>query len=412
MSIVSAPATASRSTSAHVPVVDFRRQYTKIREEVLAAITAVCDSQQFVLGPAVQQFEHDAASFCGAAHGIGCSSGTDALWLALVAAGVKPGDAVITTPFSFFATASSILRAGAKPLLADIDPLTYNLDMAQVSDLLRRTQHRGSDRVAAVMPVHLYGQCADMSALLQLREPYVDGPARYTFKIVEDAAQAFGARWETRIAGSLGDVAAFSFYPTKNLSCYGDGGLVTTSNAEIADLANVYRGHGMVRRYFHDEVGWNCRLDSIQAAVLSVKLKYIDEWNRRRREVAALYNELFTQAGIAIPLEAAANQQPGVVLPYVDRRAQHVFHQYVVRVGDGRRDELREHLRKRGIGSEVYYPVPLHMQKALAFLGYKQGDFPVTERAARKVLALPIFPEITRDEQERVVAAVAEFFRA
>jgi dTDP-4-amino-4,6-dideoxygalactose transaminase len=398
---------ASPPANAPVPMLDFGRQYAALRQEMLAAITAVCDSQQFILGPAVEQFERAAAQKCGARFGIGCSSGTDALWLALAAAGVQPGDAVITSPFTFFASVSSILRAEAKPLLVDIDPRTYNMDMAQVSDLLRRTRKR----VAAIMPVHLYGQCADVSALRKLRQPYRSQPARYQFKIVEDAAQAFGARWEGRMAGSLGDVAAFSFYPTKNLSAYGDGGLVTTDNAKTAEHLKSLRGHGMVRRYFHDEVGWNCRLDSIQAAVLNVKLKFIDEWNRKRREVAARYDDMFTQAGVAIPLEAAARMSPGVVLPWVDPRGQHCFHQYVVRVGDGRRDELREHLRKRGVGSEVYYPVPLHRQKALQFLGYKAGDFPVAERAARKVLALPIFPEITPQEQERVVSAVAEFFR-
>jgi len=388
-------------------VVDFRRQYAQIREEVLAAITAVCDSQQFILGTAVQQFEREVAPRCESAFAVGCSSGTDALWLALVAAGVKPGDSVITTPFSFFASVSSILRAGARPLLADIDPRTYNLDMASVGDLLRRTAaNQSAGRVAAVLPVHLYGQCADVTALHRLREQ-----TSGRFAIVEDAAQAFGARWEGRVAGSLGDAAAFSFYPTKNLSCFGDGGMVTTSSPQIAELATTLRAHGMRKRYFHDELGWNCRLDSVQAAVLSVKLRYIEGWNRRRREVAALYDDLFTQAGVAIPLEAAADQQPGVVLPWVDKRGLHCFHQYVVRVGDGRRDELREHLRRQGIGSEVYYPVPLHRQKALAFLGYKEGDFPAAERASRKVLALPIFPEITAQEQERVVAAVAEFCR-
>ena len=393
--------------NAPVPMLDFRRQYAGLRDEMLTRITAVCDSQQFVLGPEVEQFERAAAEKCDARFGVGCSSGTDALWLSLVAAGVQPGDQVITSPFSFFASVSSILRAGAKPLLADIDPRTYNLDMAQVSDLLRRTRKR----VAAIMPVHLYGQCADVNALEKLREPFRGARTRFDFKIVEDAAQAFGARWVGRTAGSLGDVAAFSFYPTKNISCYGDGGLVTTNDAKMAEHLKSLRAHGMVRRYFHDEVGWNCRLDSIQAAVLNVKLKYIDEWTRRRREVAALYDDLFEQAGIAIPLEAAARQNPGVVLPWVDPRGMHVFHQYVVRVGDGRRDELRDHLRKRGIASEVYYPVPLHRQKALKFLDYKAGDFPVAERAARKVLALPIFPEITPLEQERVVDAVAEFFR-
>lgn len=399
-------------SATQVPFVDFQRQYAALREEILAAITQVCDSQSFILGPQVAEFEAAVARRLGVSHGVGCSSGTDALWLALAATGVQPADAVVTSPFSFFASVSCILRAGARPVLADIDPRTYNLDMAQVGDAVRRVTEKDGQRVAAVLPVHLFGQCADVSALLQLRQPFRDEPARYDFKIIEDAAQSFGALWEGRPSGSLGDAAAFSFYPTKNLSCFGDGGLVTTNDAAVAETAATLRVHGMRKRYFHDEVGWNCRLDSLQAAVLLVKLHYIDQWNQRRREVAALYDDLFEQAGITIPLEAAAMQTPGLVLPYVDRRGQHVFHQYVVRVGDGRRDQLREHMREHGVGSEVYYPVPLHMQKALRFLGYQEGDFPVAERAARKVLALPIFPEITAPEQERVVAVITDFYKA
>jgi dTDP-4-amino-4,6-dideoxygalactose transaminase len=400
------------ATSAQVPFLDFQRQYASLREDILAAVTQVCDSQSFILGPQVAAFESAAARRLAVSHAVGCSSGTDALWLALAAAGVQPGDAVITSPFSFFSSVSCILRAGARPVLADIDPRTYNLDMAQVGDTLRRTSERDGQHVTAVLPVHLFGQCADISALLQLRQPFRDAPARYAFKIIEDAAQAFGALWEGRPAGSLGDAAAFSFYPTKNLSCFGEGGLVTTNDASLAELAATLRSHGMRQRYYHDEVGWNCRLDTLQAAVLLVKLRFIDQWNQRRREVAALYDELFTEAGIAIPLEAAAMQAPGLVLPYIDRRGQHVFHQYVVRVGDGRRDQLREHLREHGVGAEIYYPVPLHLQKALRFLGYKEGDFPVAERAARKALALPIFPEITAAEQERVVSVITDFYKA
>jgi dTDP-4-amino-4,6-dideoxygalactose transaminase len=397
--------------ATQVPFVDFQRQYAGLRDELLAAITQVCDSQSFILGPQVAEFEAAAARRLNVSRSVGCSSGTDALWLALAATGVQPGDAVITSPFSFFASISSVLRAGARPILADIDPRTYNLDIAQVGDTLRRVE-KDSQRVAAVLPVHLFGQCADVSALLQLRQPFRGEPARYNFKIIEDAAQAWGAMWEGRPAGSLGDAAAFSFYPTKNLSCFGDGGLVTTDNAAVAELAATLRAHGMRQRYYHDEVGWNCRLDSLQAAVLLVKLRHVDQWNQRRREVADLYDELFEQAGVTIPLEAAAMQNPGLVLPYVDRRGQHVFHQYVVRVGDGRRDQLREYMREHGVGAEIYYPVPLHLQKALRFLGYKEGDFPVAERAARKVLALPIFPEITAAEQERVVSVIADFYRA
>ncbi len=377
-----------------MPVADFSRQYAQIREEVLAAIEKVCESQHFILGKEVRQFETAAASICKVADAVGCASGTDALWLAMAAAGIGPGDAVLTAPFSFFATVSSILRVGARPVLADIDPQTYNLDSALASAALRNPD---GTEIRAVLPVHLYGQCADWDAFAALK-------AEFSILLIEDAAQAFGAQWNGQPAGSLGDLAAFSFYPTKNLSAYGDAGLVTTGNAVFAEQARMLRAHGMRERYFHEEIGWNSRLDTIQAAVLLVKLRHIERWNRERRERAKTYDGLFHSYGLA---EDGIYPSRGVLLPYVDPRATHVFHQYVIRAP--RRDALKTFLAERGIGSEIYYPLPLHLQASLKKLGYAEGAFPESERAAKEVLALPMFPELTHEEQERVVTGIADF---
>jgi dTDP-4-amino-4,6-dideoxygalactose transaminase len=376
-------------------MLDFSRQYQQVRAEILAAIQQVCDSQHFILGQEVQQFEAAAAALCDVAHGIGCASGTDALWLALAAAEIGPGDAVLTSPFTFFSTVSSIVRIEARPLLADIDPKTYNLDPAQVAATLQKLPKDA--RVRALLPVHLYGQCADWNKFTQLKH-------EFDVLLIEDAAQAFGAKWNGRPAGSLGDLAAFSFYPTKNLSAYGDAGLLTTGNDRFADRARTLRVHGMRERYFHEEIGWNSRLDTIQAAVLLVKLRYIERWNQQRQERAKTYAYLFAQQGL---VEAGPYPERGVVLPYVDPRGTHVYHQYVIRTP--RRDALRVFLAERGIGSEVYYPVPLHMQQCFAGLGYAEGAFPESERAAKEILALPIFPELTLEEQQRVVTAIAAF---
>ncbi len=377
-----------------VQMLDFARQFAAIREEVMEAIGSVCDTQKFILGPQVASFESAAAAACSAAHGIGCASGTDALWLALAAAGVGPGDKVITTPFSFFATASAILRCGATPVFADIDPITFNLSPAAAAEVL---EYVDPQTIKAMLPVHLYGQCADWDSLSVLKQ-------KHHLTLIEDAAQAFGATWNGIPAGGLGDAAAFSFYPTKNLSAFGDAGLVTTSSAPIEDRARLLRAHGMRVRYVHEEVGWNSRLDSIQAAVLEVKLKYLPLWNQQRRERAALYDELFRATGLV----AASVISEDIVLPGSDARAGHVFHQYVIRVP--RRDELRVYLAERKIGTEIYYPIPLHLQTSLSSLGYVKGDFPVSERAAAEVLALPIYPEIREDEQETVVRAIAAFY--
>jgi dTDP-4-amino-4,6-dideoxygalactose transaminase len=392
-------------------LLDLRRQYDGLREEMLAAITRVCDSQSYILGPEVEALEREIGAFTGAGHAVGCASGTEALWLALVAAGVKPGDAVITTAFSFFASASAIVRAGATPVFVDVDPGTLNIDPAQVERKLREEKMSGKTRSAAttgpiraILPVHLYGQCADMDALQRIvRESSEDS----TVAILEDAAQAIGAEWNGRGAGSLGVTAAFSFYPTKNLSAYGDAGIVTTKNPELAKHMGQLRNHGSPQRYYHDEFGWNGRLDAIQAAVLRVKLPHVARWNDQRREHAATYDRLFADAGLTSNAGAALSTSPVGVLAR-DPRAKHVFHQYVIRAQ--RRDELRKFLADRKIGSEIYYPLPLHLQPAFSYLGLKSGDMPASERAALEVLALPMFPELTDAEIRRVVESISDFY--
>lgn len=376
-----------------VPLLDLRRQYEGIREEVLAAIARVCDSQVFILGPEVEALEREIATQTGAAAAVGCSSGTEALWLALVAAGVKPGDAVITTPFSFFASASSIVRAGATPIFIDVDPATVNLDPDRVEHRLRSLR---SKAVRAILPVHLYGQCSDMDSFGRLAQ-------EFEVAIVEDAAQAIGAEWAGRPAGSLGVTAAFSFYPTKNLSAYGDAGIVTTTRPEMAEHMRRLRNHGSPRRYYHEEFGWNGRLDAIQAAVLRVKLAHLAEWNQRRREHAATYDRLFAETGLT--------SGPGYIpvrLLTRSPQAKHVFHQYAIRAQ--RRDHLRQFLAARKIGTEIYYPLPLHLQPVFSYLGLKTGDLPVAEQAAQEALALPMFPELTEAEIRLVVDRISDFY--
>jgi dTDP-4-amino-4,6-dideoxygalactose transaminase len=376
-------------------MLDLKRQYQPLHQELLDALGHVLQTQQFILGEPVAEFELRAAAHLGVAHAIGCSSGTDALWLALAAAGIGPGDAVITTPFSFFASVSAILRAGATPVLADIDPATFNLDPIDVEAQLNAPQQTP---IRAILPVHLYGQCAQFDAFSRLGEAF-------RLKIIEDAAQAWGAAWQGVSAGALGDAAAFSFYPTKNLSAAGDAGMVATNSADLAERTRMLRQHGMRRRYYHDEVGWNARMDGFQGAILEVKLKYVAGWLQGRRAVAERYHALFHAAGIA---ETGTYPIHGIVLPHEVPGSKHAWHQYVIRTA--RRDALREFLIGRKIGCEIFYPIPLHLQDALKDLGYTEGSFPEAERAAREVLALPIFPELREDEQQTVVAAIAEFF--
>jgi len=377
-------------------MLDLKRQYESIKDEIAAAIEQVLASQHFIGGPEVEAFERESSEYLGVRASVACASGTDALWLALQACGVGPNTSVVTTPFSFFASVSSIVRCGATPLLADIDPSTLNLDPAKVENALKRGRN-----IRAVMPVHLYGQCADMERLGRLAQEH--GVA-----IIEDAAQAFGAAWKGTKAGALGRAAGFSFYPTKNLSAYGDGGCVTTNNEQVAQHVRRLRNHGSERRYYHQEIGWNSRLDALQAAVLRVKLRYIDDWNQRRRIVACRYHGLFAAAGLLQSGAQDVTSQAPVTLLASLHDAYHIYHQFVVRALQ--RDQLRSFLTEQRIGTEVYYPVPLHLQECFAYLGYKAGDLPESERAAKEVLALPMFPELREDEQRRVVAAIADFY--
>ena len=378
-----------------VPLLDLHRQYATIRQEITHAIERVCASQQFILGEEVEALESEIARFTGTSAAVGCASGTDALWLALTAAGIGSGDAVITTPFSFFASASAIVRAGARPIFVDADPGTLNLDPANVEARLRSSPNSS---IKAIMPVHLYGQCADMRALRKISE-------EFQLPIVEDAAQALGAAWQNKRAGALGLAAAFSFYPTKNLSAYGEAGMVTTSNSEMAEHMRRLRNHGSSHRYHHEEFGWNARMDAIQAAILRVKLPHLETWNQQRRDRAATYDRLFAEAGLISPITSEKTR----VQPLENfKQGVHVFHQYIIRAQ--RRDELRAFLVQKNIGTVVYYPVPLHVQPCFAYLGYREGDLPVAERAAKEVLALPMFPELTEDEQQYVVSNVADFY--
>lgn len=389
------------SALASVPMLDLRRQYGQIGAEVMEAVGRVCASQHYILGAEVEALERELAAYCGTRDAVGCASGTDALWLSLAASGVQPGDQVLTTPFSFFASASAIVRVGARPVFVDIEPRTLNLDAEKVASFLRSAPR---NQLRALLPVHLYGQCADMDALKRLAD-------QFHLQLVEDAAQAIGASWKTnsdevRRAGSMSIAAAFSFYPTKNLSAYGDAGMVTTDSPEIAAHLRRLRNHGSPRRYVHEEFGWNSRLDAIQAAVLRVKLEYIEDWNRARRDRAAIYDRLFRAAGLTS--ENGPESSAPIQLPFTSPQAHHVFHQYVVRAY--RRDELREFLAARKIGTEIYYPMPLHLQPCFVYLGYREGDLPEAERASKEVLALPMFPELTEEEQRWVVASIADFY--
>jgi len=379
-------------------MLDLKRQYASIADDVKAALERVLTSQHFIGGAELEGFERESAGYLDVHASVGCASGTDALWLALLASGIGPDTSVITTPFSFFATVSSIVRCGATPVLADVDPATLNLDPVAVESALKRARLH---KVRAIMPVHLYGQCANMDEFGRIaREHEVD--------IIEDAAQAFGAKWRDRKAGRLGKAAAFSFYPTKNLSAYGDGGCVATGDEKLAEHVRRLRNHGSRRRYYHEEIGWNSRLDAVQAAVLRVKLKHVDDWNQQRRMLACRYHGLLANAGLVQAGAQSVTPQAPIAFLATVPEAYHIYHQYLVRAL--RRDELRNLLTQQGIGTEIYYPLPLHLQECFAYLGYKAGDLPESERAAKEVLALPMFPELREDEQQRVVAAIAEFY--
>jgi dTDP-4-amino-4,6-dideoxygalactose transaminase len=381
-------------TAMRVPLLDLREQYDALAEPIRAEIDDVLATQQFILGPKVEELERAVADYIGVKHSIGVSSGTDALLAIFMALGFGPGDAVIVPSFTFFATGSCVARVGAKPLFADIDPVTYNITADTVKACLRK--HR-SERIRAIVPVHLFGLCCDMDPLLELAE-------REKLLVIEDAAQAIGAEYRGRQAGAMSTVAAFSFYPTKNLGAAGDAGLVATNDDELADRIRTCRQHGMRERYFHDFIGGNFRMDSLQAAVLKAKLPHLDEWSAARRRTADIYSEEFTARDLV-------NQVTLPAEPWRNSGAanHHIYHQYVIRTEH--RDALREHLARKQIGTAIYYPVGLHQQACFSYLGYRDGDLAETERAAREVLALPIYPELTREQQAYVVDAIAEFFQ-
>ena len=377
-----------------VPLLDLKAQYTRIRGEVLNAIREVLESQQFILGSRVEQLEERMAGYCGCRHAVGVSSGTDALLISLMAEGIGLGDEVITTPYSFFATAGSISRVGARPVFVDIDPVTFNIDPRQIGAAV-------TPRSRAVLPVHLFGQCAEM-------DPIMDVARKHGLVVIEDGAQAIGAEYKGRRAGSIGDYGCFSFFPSKNLGGAGDGGLVTTNDDGRAEKLRLLRVHGGRSKYHHTAVGGNFRLDAIQAAVLLVKLDYLDEWTAGRRRNARIYGRLFEDAGVVVETQEMRGVR-GVVLPRALPGRRHVYNQFVIRVD--RRDELRPVLSQRSIGNEVYYPVPIHMQECYASLGYGEGDFPESGRAARESLALPVYAELTEGMIAEVVDAVAGFAR-
>jgi dTDP-4-amino-4,6-dideoxygalactose transaminase len=386
-----------------VPLLDLKLQYAPLKEEIEQAIREVCDSQRFVLGPRIAELERRIADYSKVPHGIGVSSGTDALLLALMALGIGPGDEVLTTPFTFFATAGTIARLGARPFFCDIDPDTFNIDPVDVEARIAAECDVSGDRlvnkrtggvVKAILPVHLYGQLADMEAINVIAR-------RHRLAVIEDAAQAIGAAdADGRRAGSLGDVGCLSFFPTKNLGAFGDAGMCLVCDQALAERMRILRVHGAEPKYYHSFIGGNFRIDELQAAVLLIKLKHLDEWTSARQRNADHYDELFAAAGLAEKVRTPV-RVPG---------ARHIFNQYVIKVP--RRDELRKHLESRGVGTEIYYPVPLHEQECFAYLGHSPEDLPVAHRVASEVLALPIYPELVPEQREHVVREIAAFYRA
>lgn len=374
-----------------VPLLDLKAQYQTIRAEILKVTDEVFESQYFILGPWVERLEKEIAAYCSSKHAVGVSSGTDALLIALMAAEIGPGDTVITTPYTFFATAGSITRTGARPIFVDIDPDTYNISCEHLEILLSAMTSAESASLKAVIPVHLYGQCAAMDPILKVA-------ADNNLVVIEDAAQAIGAEYRGRRAGSMGDFGCFSFFPSKNLGAFGDGGAVTTNTDEFYDKVHTLRVHGSGPKYYHPLIGGNFRLDALQAAVICVKLKYLEDWTDARRENARKYRELFTLARLDDVVRIPAESQ--------DR---HVYNQFVISVKT-KRDELRRFMNDAGIGTEVYYPLPLHLQECFLELNYKKGDFPAAEHAAGHTLALPVYPEMSDDQQAYVVEKIKAFY--
>jgi dTDP-4-amino-4,6-dideoxygalactose transaminase len=363
-----------------VPFIDLAAQYGHIKEEVNQNLSDVLNSQHFILGPKVKELEQKIAELCGCKYAIGVSSGTDALLLSLMACGIKPGDEVITTPFTFFSTASCISRLGAQPVFVDIDPRTFNIDPEAIEDKL-------SSKTKAIIPVHLFGQLADIDHLLDIA-------SKAHLWIIEDAAQSIDATYKGRKAGSIGHLGCFSFYPTKNLGAYGDGGMIVTNNEEWADRLKIFRVHGGRPKYYHHVIGINARLDEMQAAVLLVKLRYLQQWNDSRTKNALLYNEKLK----GLP----------ITLPFIAESCKSIYHQYVIKAP--KRDELNEHLQNNGIGTQIYYPLPLHLQPCFKYLNYRDGDFPHAEEASKTVLSLPIFAELAEDQIAYVAEKIREFY--
>ena len=377
---------AGKPTITGVPLLDLKEQYKSIEGEIREAMDRVIQSQMFILGPEVAALEKEIAAYCGCKHAVGVTSGTDALLVSMMALDIGPGDEVITSPFTFFATVGSILRLGAKVVFADIDPITFNIDPDEAAKCV-------GPRTKAIMPVHLFGQCADMDPLIEL------GRDR-GIALIEDAAQAIGAEYKGRRAGSMGTVGCFSFFPSKNLGAFGDGGMVTTNSADLADRIRVMRNQGAEPKYYHKVVGGNFRLAALQAAVLRVKLKHLDRWHEKRRANAAFYTQRLKESGAA----------EAFVIPPRIVNDKHVFNQYVLQAEE--RDRLRTYLQEKGVATEVYYPVPIHLQECLNQGGFKAGDFPISEAASNRVLALPIYPELTDEQKTYVVERIREFYRA
>jgi len=376
----------------NVPLLDLKIHHEPLQKDILVALEQVLQRGDFILGESVRTLESLIAEYCQARFGIGVSSGTDALVVSLMALGIQAGDEVITTPLSFFATAGSIVRLGAKPVFVDVDPVTYNLDPSKIEEAITKNTR-------AIIPVHLYGQCADMEPILRLA-------SRYQLAVIEDAAQAIGAEYKDgRRAGSMGTMGCLSFFPSKNLGALGDGGMVVTNDEALADRLRILRVQGGKPKYYHKILGGNFRLDTIQAAVLNVKLPYLDRWTSLRQTHAQKYEQLFQESGL---MEESTIRLPEAVYKSSGVRNYHIYNQFVI--GVPKRDELRAFLKEKGIGSEVYYPVPFHLQECFTGLGYKNGDFPIAERACKELIALPVFPELTTCQQEYVVSTVKEFY--
>ncbi len=376
----------------NVPLLDLKAQYLNIREEINETVQAVFESQRFIGGPEVEALERAIAAYCRVPHAIGVSSGTDALLISLMAAGIKAGDRVLTTPYTFFATAGSIARLGAVPVFVDIDPDTFNLSPEKVCRTIDRMTDAQRSQVKGLVPVHLYGQCADM-------EPILAVAREHPLTVIEDAAQAIGSEYREQRAGGMGDMGCFSFFPSKNLGAFGDGGVVTTRSGKRAEKLRILRNHGSKPKYYHADIGGNFRLDALQAAVVRVKLKYLDSWTRKRQENAARYRQLFEDARLS----------EHVTLP-AENAGRHIYNQFVIMVNE-KRDSLRRYLQDAGIGTEIYYPLPLHLQQCFADLNYAAGDFPVAEHAADHSLALPVYPELTPDQLAYVVEKISTFLK-